>query len=579
MELIYLYIENDERNIQECQFNFSPKYNCHYDKGRNELIINRNDDYITDFWNASNISNITAIIGKNGTGKSNLLQLLLEHYKRKNIIYIYEVTKQLNLKTNISDLKTNKNLNIEIVEESRVICYPAIYYNPSIYQSISIDNFKEKASIDISEKRMIVKDCSKFIREDSRYANNVWLYHKYGNTLRQLDFLSEYNDLHIDDFKLPKRCFFRTEFLSVFNHRPTDTKANEFYDKIKSSFVRGSIINDRVLSYTPLYATLIFELYCYCRDMHIDFDWEHTDLNVDIIFGTFKQYDSAIGLCLFEISSIIEMTIGFYYEETNHGFYLSVDDAAVFFNKYFKLISLYKNNIAQNTPNKTEPLPSKSLFDSMITVEWEYTMSSGEQMYLNLMSSLCYAKEQLDLKPNFSDLFILLDEPEISFHPEWQRQFVNILTTFIKRAFDGINVQVILTSHSPIIASDFPKNNIIFLDSDENGKCKVVESITRENTFGANIHTLYKNSFFLNGLPIGEFAKMKINNLYKRLQTGETSDDLYKEIMIVGEPLLHKQLKDLYNGNLPNDVNKRITEMEKQIKELKQQLHDKDSKK
>jgi ABC-type transport system involved in cytochrome bd biosynthesis fused ATPase/permease subunit len=87
MELIYLYIENDERNIQECQFNFSPRYDFYYKKESNELIINKQQDYIENFWNTPNISNITAIIGKNGTGKSNLIQVLLKHHKNK-IIYI-----------------------------------------------------------------------------------------------------------------------------------------------------------------------------------------------------------------------------------------------------------------------------------------------------------------------------------------------------------------------------------------------------------------------------------------------------------------------------------------------------------
>ncbi|MDR0605667.1 MAG: hypothetical protein LBG80_15325 [Bacteroidales bacterium] len=139
-------------------------------------------------------------------------------------------------------------------------------------------------------------------------------------------------------------------------------------------------------------------------------------------------------------------------------------------------------------------------------------------------------------------------------------------------------MQIILTSHSPIIVSDFPKNNIIFLDTDKDCKCKVVKSITRENTFGANIHTLYKNSFFLNGLPIGEFAKVKIEQLFKKLQAGNIDDKIYKEIQLIGEPLLKNQLMKLYNDNLPNDVNKRVTELEKEIEKLKKQLNDKNRK-
>jgi predicted ATPase len=589
MELIYLYIEDDERNIKNCEFNFSPKYNIHYDRSKEELTINMNDNYIENFWDASNILNITAIIGKNGTGKSNLIQCLVKNTKilstyeevsvMSDFIYVYETNRKLEIKTTIS-IKTNKKESIELIkqiEQVKVICYPCIYYNPNIYQDISFDTYKGKASIDVSEKRMIIVDSENFIREDSHYANNIWLYHKYGNTLRQLDFLSKYNDLQINNLRLPKKCFLRCEFLPVFNHIPNDNEAKNFYNRIKTeanlSFIRNENKDVNVLTLFPLYYTLIFELYCYCRDMGIFFNWD--DYHYDTITNTFKnEYNSEIGQILLDINLIIGNCY-YEYDEHQHGYYVSINTAKKFFSKYFELISIYRNNISQKVSNKTAEFPpSKSLFDSKISVEWEYNMSSGEQMYLNLMSNLYYAK--INLNPMISNLFLLLDEPESSFHPEWQRQFMSNLIAFVKEVFTDINVQIILTSHSPIIVSDFPKNNIIFLDIDKEENCKVIKSITQDNTFGSNIHTLYKNSFFLNGLPIGEFAKVKIDRLFKELQAGIVSDKIYKEIQLIGEPLLKNQLVKMYNGYLHNNVNKRVTELEREIENLKKQLNDKD---
>ena len=133
MELIYLYIEDDKRNIKNCEFNFSPKYRIHYEQEKKELIIKEESDYIENFWEASNISNITAIIGKNGTGKSNLIKFLLEKHKGKSTIYIYIINKELKIRTNISELKTDK----EFVEES-VICYPTIFHSPNIYPTLHL---------------------------------------------------------------------------------------------------------------------------------------------------------------------------------------------------------------------------------------------------------------------------------------------------------------------------------------------------------------------------------------------------------------------------------------------------------
>jgi len=75
MELVYLWVE-DYKNIHKQGFNFSPRFRCEYDEETKELTIDENDDYIENFF-GDNI-NVTAIVGKNGSGKSNLLYSLIE---------------------------------------------------------------------------------------------------------------------------------------------------------------------------------------------------------------------------------------------------------------------------------------------------------------------------------------------------------------------------------------------------------------------------------------------------------------------------------------------------------------------
>ena len=73
MELVYLWVE-EYKNIEKQGFNFSPRFTCKYDGETKKLTVDE-DEYIEDFF-GKNI-NVTAIVGENGKGKSNLLEFLI----------------------------------------------------------------------------------------------------------------------------------------------------------------------------------------------------------------------------------------------------------------------------------------------------------------------------------------------------------------------------------------------------------------------------------------------------------------------------------------------------------------------
>ncbi len=78
MELIYAWVE-DFRNIKQTGFSFSDRFKVEYSAEDRELKIEENEDYFDYFKFAdpdSQVTNISAVVGVNRCGKSNLLELI-----------------------------------------------------------------------------------------------------------------------------------------------------------------------------------------------------------------------------------------------------------------------------------------------------------------------------------------------------------------------------------------------------------------------------------------------------------------------------------------------------------------------
>ena len=69
-----------------------------------------------------------------------------------------------------------------------------------------------------------------------------------------------------------------------------------------------------------------------------------------------------------------------------------------------------------------------------------------------------------------------------------------------------------MVTHSPFVLSDIPNDQILFLQ--KNGQ---PDTSNMMSTFGANIHTMLRNSFFLKEGTIGKFAHETIKDAIKRI--------------------------------------------------------------
>ncbi|MBP3241007.1 MAG: AAA family ATPase [Oribacterium sp.] len=162
-------------------------------------------------------------------------------------------------------------------------------------------------------------------------------------------------------------------------------------------------------------------------------------------------------------------------------------------------------------------------FDCISSGEYQFAKVFGgiEEYCVKLSLGENREVNKLDNKPN---ALCLLDEPETYMHPELCRTFMSRLDKVLKNRISDTDVQVIITTHSPLFLSDVLPSQITRLDVDDRGYC-LVKNMTEKAYFGANIHTILSDGFFLD-YTIGEYAREFLQQKMNWLNGLVDGDDL-----------------------------------------------------
>jgi len=143
-------------------------------------------------------------------------------------------------------------------------------------------------------------------------------------------------------------------------------------------------------------------------------------------------------------------------------------------------------------------------------------MSSGQLAILAQLSLIS------DAVKTFSDrkikrVLLLVDEGDAFLHLEWQRKYIghlNRMLARLKEEHDMISIQLILATHSPLLATDVPKEFVFRMEAKDNDGAP--------SAFAAPLHELLNQSF--GAKTIGEFASEKINEVVRNYSEGKNSD-------------------------------------------------------
>lgn len=484
MELVYLWVE-EYKNIKNQGFNFSPRFECEYNQDTKELTINENENYVSIFPN--NI-NITAIVGENGSGKSNLLEILSNYISddKLTIKVFYDGAEFL--------YKTNNLIEINTMFTKQDVSELTILYT-EIPSNNSIDN---QNITNISLWKQLQENDYGIFENFNLIKNKMQTSHMI--LIKKYDFLPGIN-------KKPQYIEFS------FNHYYFDNIKHDDIDLIFIGILKILVDRD-------------YDKYKEGNDIdeYLSYDYENLSKNdvkkfikkyitdqdtldwlkslIDLINQFMKNYSQILHSKVNYIKQLIP--------KKNRKNEFDEDEDEDNEIRTFRVFIKFED-FSEDFLNSIENLFSYSREELIINLKWDITLSTGEESFLNLFASLynCIKKYSYSLE----HINIIVDEIEAYLHPNWQKQFIDLIIKFfnLKGIKYNSKTNIILTSHSPFILSDLPKENVIFL---KNGKQEYPFK-NNEQTFGANIHTLLSHGFFMEYGLLGEFAKNKIEEIKK----------------------------------------------------------------
>lgn len=607
-ELLYVYIKKLDRCFENQSFNFSNDYYVEYDIKNKKLKITKNDNNVLKDFFSPKIKSINLVVGKNGSGKTILFDLLgLKKVDRYNLFNLnnnnagWFALYKCNNEASFYVEGFNPNLlfrNQELVNDQLINPLYAVHFYYDFNRMELCDKFFANSNThinlpflfynkEITNSLLLLNPKLINSGEDPSYLINR-KYIKNGN-LADLYYLASnnYNFFkEIDDSDLK----IMIKISKNYNFSQLD---EIFKNKFNHDEYSNLLITDRYRY--RLFKEIVYAGYKFIEnsEKQIKYIAEINNVNTNLTIlekinqmcaiackyikkysYSFISYSYLDELC-HNISQLPEYYLNYQYLAINEkeDDYLGIEISLTetFNQNVYEILRLY------------ELLSGRLNFDylkQIFQVHLNHQISEGELGLINTYSGIYYALTN-EYK-NQKSAIILLDEPDKSFHPMWIASFIDNLIKLVESINNEMTYQFIISTHSPFMLSDVPKEAITCIDIVDHHR--IVSQA--KTSFASNYYDIIKDTFFLKD-SVGTFAKRKINEIIEEINNlnsntnQETITKLNNLINIIDDPYLKNTLSLQLNKKIAKFNQKIALALEKQqlearIKEITLLLGDKD---
>lgn len=581
MRLIYLNVCEDEL-FSDIGVNFTDDYLVSV-VDKSQIIIKKNECFNKNSIYGEKIDNITAIVGKNGTGKTTLLNFLgmqdnevFHYYPKASYCILYE---------------ENDNLYIEIKQGERCINFLVEEPEEKIrnWWVIKYDkkNKKINCSFDLKWGNMIPhlnKICEKvfYLYYKDNSANQTgWTRtcgFDYDGNLSE----SNINRINIHNFIYDIYYFMikKRDMLNKILKKREDVGGililNHANNKtiIWESCERGDFAKTFIIQ-------MLFNICMQKNKDENDFEQINRKLIKDDLenlpkIEDYEYYKNTLKKIFLDKYS--------YHKKELYSLIESLENIdAKYFQKrgnYFVKKGCISSEVIKfSLSNKFDfdfytMLKKISEFNddfsnyNLFVYQYDY-MSAGEAKSIDIFSGV-YQIINRNIGLKDKKLILLLDEPDKGMHPELTRKFISILNDFSEEIGNKYRCkfQYIISTHSPFLILDVPETNVYRMD------IKNEKIVLKRGNKGimSNVVDLIKDDFFLESV-FGELSEKYFKEVQKEIKDSNVLTDieeLKSKIEFINEPCLKDYLYERLEKKLEEKYSKEslIQYYKRKIREL-----------